>query len=92
MRRGAHFDERHFSVVTEIELKPMIVGNHLLLEKSEVLYIPIRDKKFSDAVFLNFRRNVTEMERFGGRVNVLNKMKTCQVEKIVPGNSLNQAF
>ena len=32
-----------------------------LLEKSEVLYIPERDKKFSYAFFLNFRWNVTEM-------------------------------
>ena len=33
----------------------------LLLEKSEVLYIPEWDKKFSYAFFLDFWWNVTEM-------------------------------
>ena len=41
---------------------------------AEVPYIPKEGKKFSNAIFLNFRRNVNEMERFGGRVNVLNKI------------------
>ena len=53
-----------------------VFRNGLLLEKSEVLYIPKWAKKFSNAIFLNFRRNVTEMERFGGRVNVLNKISS----------------
>lgn len=74
MRLGAHFDERHFSVVAEIFFELMFARKGALLEKSEVLYIPKWGKKFSNAIFLNFRRNVTEMERFGGRVNVLNKI------------------